>query len=472
MKIFDTLSEKQVQIEKSKKNLNVFVCGLTVYDKSHIGHARTYLVFDALVKYIRSTGQKVFYLQNVTDVDDKIIQRAKENKISPFALSKKFEKNYHEIEKKLNITSVTKYARASEHIKEIIKQIMTLINKGFAYESPNGVYFRVRKFLDYGKLSRQNLDDLRSGWRIDVDDKKEDPLDFALWKKINYKKTTTKKEPIIIDGEPGWKSPWGLGRPGWHIEDTAITEKYFGSQYDIHGGGADLKFPHHESEIAQQESASGKKPFVKIWIHTGFLLINGEKMSKSLNNFVTIEDFLKKYSPNTLRLMILSHSIKSPFDYTDESAMATEKTFSSIKNALEKLDFVLKNRKRKIEKETIEIEEFENNFIEALENDFNTPKALAVVFELINFIQKKIYFLPNKEIVKIKKTIIKMLSILGFVMPKNEIISGKIQTMVKKRDLAKSNKQFIQSDALRNKINQLGYNIEDTPIGSFVYKKD
>jgi len=472
MKIFDTLSEKQVKIEKNKKTLNVFVCGLTVYDKSHIGHARTYLVFDALIKYIRSTGQKVFYLQNVTDVDDKIIQRAKENKTSPFALSKKFEKDYHKIEKRLNITSVTKYARASEHVKEIIKQTTTLINKGFAYETPNGVYFRVRKFVDYGKLSKQNLDSLRSGWRIDIDNGKEDPLDFALWKKINTKETKIKKEPIIIDGEPGWKSPWGLGRPGWHIEDTAITEKYFGSQYDIHGGGADLKFPHHESEIAQQESASGKKPFVKIWIHTGFLLINGEKMSKSLDNFVTIEDFLEKYSADTLRLMILSHSIRSPFDYTDESAVASEKTFFSIKNILEKIDFIVKNKKKKVEKETIEIKEFENNFIEALENDFNTPKALAVILELISFIQKKIYFLPSKELIKIKKSIIKMLSTLGFAIPKKGLISGKIEAMVKKRDLAKSNKQFIQSDTLRNKINQLGYSIEDTPIGSFVYKKD
>ncbi|MEK7146691.1 MAG: cysteine--tRNA ligase, partial [Patescibacteria group bacterium] len=280
LKIYNTLSGKKESLKKpANRALKLFVCGPTVYDYSHIGHARTYLFFDIFARYLKSLGFKTFYLQNITDIDDKIINRANREKKNISAVARFFEKEYYRDMKTLAVESVDCYGKAGDFIKEIQRQIQTLVKKGFAYKTKNGVYFEVKKFKNFGKLSRQNLNALRPGWRIEPDPGKKDPLDFALWK--------------FSEQKPYWPSLWGKGRPGWHIEDTAITGKIFGSQYDLHGGGNDLKFPHHEAEIAQAESASGKKPFVKIWLHTGFLLVNGEKMSKSLGNFITIKDFLK-----------------------------------------------------------------------------------------------------------------------------------------------------------------------------------
>ena len=317
MKIYNTLSGKKEVVRASKRPLKFFVCGPTVYDYSHIGHARTYVAFDIAVRWLEFSGFKVFYLQNITDVDDKIINRAKSENKNPLALARFFEKEYLKDMKSLGVVSVDKYARAAGHLKEIKRQIAALLKKGFAYRTKSGVYFEVKKFGGYGKLSRQNLEETRRGWRIEPDPEKKDRLDFALWKNRQA-------------GELAWPSPWGAGRPGWHIEDTAIAEKFFGPQYDIHGGAVDLKFPHHESEIAQAEAASGKKPFVKIWMHTGFLLAGGEKMSKSSGNFITIRDFLKNRDAAALRLLIASRHYRSPLDYEESLAENAENSLRTI----------------------------------------------------------------------------------------------------------------------------------------------
>ena len=458
MRILDTLSGKKIAVKKPKNGLKLFVCGPTVYDYSHIGHARTYIVFDSFVKYLRFLKNKVFYLQNITDIDDKIINRAKDKNIRPEKLAKQFEKEYYADMKALNINSVNKYAPAGKYIKEIQKQIAVLLKKNFAYETKNGVYFQVKKFTNYGNLSKQNLNELRHGHRIEQDPQKKDPLDFALWKET--------KENI------GWDSPWGWGRPGWHIEDTAITEKIFGPQYDIHGGANDLKFPHHESEIAQQESASGKKPFVKIWMHTGFLLINGDKMSKSLNNFITIREFLKKNSSSDLRMIALSHHYRSPINYNDEVLTSAKKSLKNIEDFITTLKFVELNAVNKKGGTNIKkiLEKFENDFKKALDDDFNTPKALSEIFNLINQINPRLWSLSKKEAIAIKTSINKLLKLFEINYASTEI-PLKIAKLAQERQLSRQNKQFVPADRLRIKIERLGYLIKDTPLGPFVTKR-
>ncbi len=458
MRILDTLSGKKIEIEKTKTGLKFFVCGPTVYDYSHIGHARTYIVFDSFVKYLRFLKNKVFYLQNITDIDDKIISRAKDRNIRPERLAKQFEKEYLKDIRALNVNSVNKYAPASKHIKEIQKQIAALFKKGFAYETKNGVYFKVKKFKNYGKLSKQNLSELRHGYRTETDPQKKDPLDFALWKKT--------KEII------GWDSPWGWGRPGWHIEDTAITEKYFGPQYDIHGGANDLKFPHHESEIAQQESASGKKPLVKIWMHTGFLLTKGDKMSKSLNNFITIREFLKKNSSNDLRMLVLSHHYRSPVDYNSEVLAQTKKSLKNIEEFITTLKFVeLRGANKKGEADAKKIEEkFENNFKHAMSDDFNTPKAFSEIFNLINQINPIVWRLSKEEAREIKASITRYLKLFEINLAPVKI-PLKIAKLAQKRQLLRENKHFVPADGLRIKIERLGYLIKDTPLGPFITER-
>ncbi len=471
MKILDSLSGKKIEIKRSSEPLKLFVCGPTVYDKTHIGHARTYVAFDAFVRFLRYAGQNVFYLVNITDIDDKIIAKAEQEQKNPFEIAGFFENDFHQTEKLLNIESVTKYARASAHIKEIIAQIETLIKKGYAYETQHGVYFRIKKFKNYGKLSKQNLEELRPGWRVDIDPEKNDPLDFALWKKAHSEFISPKnsKQPVLVGYEPLWKSPWGWGRPGWHIEDTAITEKYFGVQYDIHGGASELKFPHHESEIAQQEAASGKKPLVKIWMHTGVLLVNGQKMSKSLKNFITVDDFVLKYSSNALRLMVLNHSYHSPVDYSDKSAQAAHNNIISLMQFLAKADFASKHQKEGFG--SLPIKETEKEIMEALNDDFNTPKAIGLIFELVNKTESSIYTLPAGEIKKAARFIQKYMEIMGFILPSPESeIPEKVFNLAASREEFRGNKHFIKADALRNEINELGYSVEDTPFGPFVRK--
>ena len=349
IKLYDTLSgEKKALPKPGKKPLKLFVCGPTVYDYSHIGHGRTYIFFDIFTRYLKSLGYKVFYLQNITDIDDKIIARAKEKNLPPQKLAKKLIKSHLEDMKALGITSVTKYARATQFIPEIVRQVQALIKKGYAYKIPgDGYYFDISKFKDYGKLSRRTAAQAEDAVsRIDDSVRKKNRGDFCLWKfphsadlrRLNADQR--RRKFTIANGEPVWATPLGWGRPGWHIEDTAISEKFFGPQYEIHGGGLDLKFPHHEAEIAQAEAASGKKPFVKIWMHGGLLTVNGEKMSKSLGNFITIRDFLKIRSANILRLIVASHHYRLPIDYTEELARDAQNALSGINEFLAKVELI------------------------------------------------------------------------------------------------------------------------------------
>lgn len=460
LKLLNTLSDKKEAAPirrssgRSGKPLRLFVCGPTVYDFSHIGHARTYLTFDIFVRYLRAKGVPVFYLQNITDIDDKIIERARATRKTAKEIAQHFFASYREDMKSLGITSVTQYAPASQFIQEIQKQITALIKKGFAYQTSSGVYFEVKKFRPYGKLSKQNLDALRPGYRIEPDVEKRDPLDFALWK---LKKS---------EDEPSWPSPWGAGRPGWHIEDTAISEHFFGPQYEIHGGGMDLKFPHHESEIAQQESASGKKPFVKIWLHTGFLLINGEKMSKSLGNFITIRDFLKNHSSDILRFIAVSHHYRSPIDLKDTLTAQARHSLGRIKNTLGRLQ-LLKKAGAINPRLAQSIASSHKHFDQALEDDFNTPSALAALFHLINEIEPQIWKLNKAEAKAIQKFLVVSCALFGLKI-KIPVPPAHVKNLLKKRELYRVNKQFTHADDLRKEIEALGYLIEDTPAGPYL----
>ena len=454
MLIYNTLTEKKEELKKPAKGpVKLFVCGPTVYDSSHIGHAKTFVSFDVIARYIRERGFKLDYLQNITDVDDKIIERAKKEKRTPQEVARQFEEEFHQDMKLLNVISVDKYARASEFISVILRQIKNLISKGFAYQTKNGVYFEVKKFKEYGQLSKQNLDELRPGYRIEPDSEKRDPLDFALWK--------------ISGDEPNWPSSWGTGRPGWHIEDTAITEEIFGIQYDLHGGGLDLKFPHHESEIAQQESASGKSPFVKIWMHTGFVLVNDEKMSKSLKNFITIRDFVKKYSPTVLRYLVVSNHYRSPFNYTEKLAAQTQNTINNLVKFLTKMDLVAKSKNKNIRTSDVHI--FEEVFYKAMDDDFNTPEALASIFTLINKVNEQGWNISSTQAKEVKKFIEKHLAILGLDIKPAEIPEN-IRELADQREIYRKKQNFKAADEVRKQIKELGFEVEDTPLGPLVSK--
>jgi len=457
LKLYNTLSRKKEIFKPLKaKKVNLFVCGPTVYDFSHLGHARTYIVFDMIAKYLKEKGYNVFYLQNITDIDDKIIKRAKENKISPQKLASDFEKEYMTDINSLKIDSVTKYARATEHIKEIISQVERLLKKGYAYKIEDGIYYDISKFKNYGKLSRRTILQAKDAVsRIDESKEKRNKGDFCLWK-------------ISKVGEPSWPSPWGKGRPGWHIEDTAITEKHFrGPQYDIHGGGQDLIFPHHEAEIAQMEAISGKSPFVKYWLHTGFLKVNGQKMAKSFGNFITIRNFLKENSSRILRLFVLKNHYRSPIDYS-------EKEIKQIKNQLERIDEFIDKLKRQgtrsKEQETRDlILEFEKEFDTAMNDDFNTPKALASIFNLINkgnslISQNKLGSNDVKNILNFLRKTNKIFGFLLFEKPKTKIPQD-ILELVKLREKYRQAKNWQKADEIRKKVKDLGYEIEDTKEG-------
>ncbi len=458
LKIFNTLSGTKESLPK-KEVLNLFVCGPTVYDFSHIGHARTYIAFDNIVRYLKSAGEGIFYLQNITDIDDKIIDRAKEKGVAWKKLARDFEKAYRQDMKALGVKSVTCYARATDFIPEIVAQVETLIEKKHAYEiAGDGWYFDLATFPEYGKLSHRTAAQATDGVsRIDASISKRNAGDFCLWK-------FSKK------GEPSWKTKLGAGRPGWHIEDTAISEKFFGPQYDLHGGAADLKFPHHEAEIAQQESASGKVPFVKIWMHTGFLLVNGEKMSKSLGNFTTIRDFLAAQKPETLRMIVASHHYRSPIDYTDALAHQANASLQRVRHFIARLQ--LKRKAGKIsDTATTLLAAAEKEFTEAMNDDFNTPDALAALFNLLNSLEVTLWTLNKAEAAAIRKFLEAKFELFGISLKKAVKIPADIAKKAKERESFRIHKQFIQSDALRKELDALGYSIEDTPLGPLVLKK-
>ena len=447
LRIYNTLTRKKEVFKPIKdKKAHIFVCGPTVYNWMHIGHAKTYVQFDVIVKYLRFKGYDVFYLQNITDLDDKIIKKAKEKKVSPLKLAREFEKYYHQDEKKLGIDSITKYARATDYIKQIVKQTKTLIKKGYAYKIPDGYYYNIKKFKDYGKLSRRTVlgaEDAVS--RIDESIEKRNKGDFCLWK---FSK---------LD-EPSWETELGKGRPGWHIEDTAITEANFGPQYDIHGGARDLIFPHHEAEIAQIEAVSGKKPMVKYWMHTGFLNVEGRKMSKSLKNFITVRNALKKYSPETLRFFYLTSHYRSPINFN-------EKALKKAKNSLERLnDFVQKVKGGKKDKLEL-IKKTKEKFISVMDDDFDTVKTLAVIFDFVKECYKK--DIGGKKAYNLMKEFNGIFNILDF---KKETVPQEVLILIKQREKFRQQKNWQKADELRQKIKQLGFWVEDTEEGPVVKK--
>ena len=376
LNIYNTLSKKKEPIKLRKgKKINLFVCGPTVYDFMHIGNARTFINFDCFAKYLKHLGFAVFYLQNITDIDDKIIARAREKGVSPKDLADAFTKEYLKDMKALGVNSVKKYAKATDYIKEIISQVKHLQDKGYAYALEDGIYFDISKFKNYGKLSgRTALQAEDSVSRIDYSKNKKNRGDFCLWK-------------FSVEGEPSWPSPFGSGRPGWHIEDTAITEKFFGAQYDIHGGGIDLLFPHHEAEITQMEAISGKRPMAKHWMHTGPLTVNGQKMSKSLNNFVTIDTFLKRNLYQLLRFWVAKNLWHSPIDYSEGIMIEVKLSLEKIEEFLRKLK-VKKLKVKSTSQNAKLLKKFKTDFYASLADDFNTPKAFAAVFEFIKEVNK------------------------------------------------------------------------------------
>lgn len=472
LKLYNTLSnEKEVFRPLKAKKVNLFVCGITPYDFSHLGHARTCIVFDMFVKFLRQKGFKVFYLQNVTDIDDKIIKRAKEKRISWLQLSREFEKEYLKDMKSLKIDSVSKYARATEHIKEIISQVERLLKGGYGYQIKDGIYYDISKFKDYGKLSRRTTlaaEDAVS--RIDTAEQKRNKGDFCLWKLAPHR-TKGSGTGVSKTGEPSWPSPWGPGRPGWHIEDTTITEKYFGAQYDVHGGAIDLIFPHHEAEISQMEAISNKKPLVKYWLHAGFLKVNGQKMAKSLGNFITIKDFLKKHSPRLLRLFILKAHYRSPIDYSEKLILQTKKELERIEEFIRKIQMT----KSKCQiKSKIQISKYENQFEEAMEDDFNTPKAVAAIFQLINkgnslISQNKLSGAQAKNILAFLKKIDEIFCFIFEPKPK-EKLPRPLLNLVKQREKYRKEKKWQEADEIRKEIKDKGFWIEDTEQGPKIKK--
>jgi len=457
IKIYNTLSRRKEIFEPLQGNrIKLFVCGPTVYDNSHIGHARTYISFDVIARYFKYRGFSVFYLQNITDIDDKIIKRASEMGVKPLGLARKFEERYMEDMKILGVDNVNLYARATEHIPEIIAQIETLIQKGFAYETDNGVYFDESQYLDFGKLSKRNIEELKVH-RINQDTTKRNQGDFALWKKKEKK--------------PFWDSPWGKGRPGWHIEDTAITEEYFGPQYDIHGGGLDLIFPHHEAEIAQMESASGLKPMVRYWMHTGFLNVKGEKMSKSLKNFINIKELLKEYSPEVFRFFVLSTHYRSPIDFSQEIFKQSQNGLKRIYKLMETLDKLLESDIPETGKNDQFHDELlqktRENFLEAMDNDFNTPFALSSIFDFIRTVNREIIELniSKKSLTAIKDFIIESGNILGFDFSfkevQNDLAEDLIKILIEVRDKLRQKKDWELADKIRSNLRDLDIILED-----------
>ncbi|MDP2672680.1 MAG: cysteine--tRNA ligase [Nanoarchaeota archaeon] len=439
LKIYSTLTRKKDIFKPIKKSqVNLFVCGPTVYDYAHLGHAKTYVQFDFIVKYLRHKGFKVFYLQNITDIDDKIIKKANEEKKDWKEIVKKYREGYFEDMKNLGIDSVNKYANATDYMSEIISQVKRLMEKGIAYKISDGYYFDLTKFKEYGKLAKRKItekDDAVS--RIDENPEKRNSGDFCLWK---FKK----------ENEPFWKSELGEGRPGWHIEDTAITEKYFGSQYDVHGGGLDLIFPHHEAEIAQMESISGKKPLVRYWMHTGFLKINKTKMSKSLGNFSTIKEILKKYSPEIIRYVFASTHYRKPLDFSDKILENAKLSYERLKNIC-----------GEIEDDGKINEKYLSEFEKAMDDDFNFSNALQVLWKIVR---------DDKANGKYQ-TIKKIDEVFGLkLLEKEKIkISKEIQEIIKEREKARKNKDWKKADELREDLKNKGYSIDDTEHGTKIH---
>ena len=437
----------------------MFVCGPTVYDHSHIGHARTYLAYDIIARYLRSKGFSLFYLMNITDIDDKIIGRAKESGEDPLRLADGFTKEFMRDMAALGITSVNLYAKASEHVPEIIAQVATLVEKGFAYQVDGDVYYDVTKFPRYGELSGQKIEQLVMH-RVDPDARKRNVVDFALWKS---------QKP----GEPSWDSPWGKGRPGWHVEDTAITTTYFGPTYDLHGGGLDLIFPHHEAEIAQAEAATGVEPLVRFWVHGGLLMTRGERMGHSMGNFITIEETLRTHDAEALRLYYGMRHYRSQLEFNEPDITQAEQVLDKLRAVYSQFKALAETLKPGDERNA-DIErlsaEATKGFVDSMDDDFNTPRALAVVIayakDIEPYASRPIGRGPNELIIK---TFDYFGSVFGILRPTNasqdRLFEGLVKLLLKMREDARKRGDWTNADAMRDNLTNLGIGLEDTPAG-------
>jgi len=459
IKLHNTLTNKKEEFIPQKGNeVSMYVCGVTPYDEVHLGHARAYVVFDVIKRHLFKRGYNVKHVQNFTDVDDKIIKRAAEKNILPSALANAYINDYFSQTQKLNILKAENYPRVTEMIPEIVAFIKTLVDKGFAYETGGDIYFSVNKFNGYGKLSKRNLEDLKAGARVDVCGDKANAFDFALWKK------TKENEPADVS----WDSPWGKGRPGWHIECSVMSSKLLGGTIDIHGGGQDLIFPHHENEIAQSEACTGHQ-FVKYWIHNGFVTINKEKMSKSLGNFFTLRQIFEKYDPRVVRYYLLTQHYRSPLDFSDEGLNAAKNALQGLDDAYLRLVAVQDNSQEATDETLVKLNE---NFLNSLDDDFNSEKALSFLHELKNMILNELFTGNNEKLAQLKKLFEDFAEVsLGIPLPETKNADNELQKLLDERNTARKSKNWPEADRLRKAIDDKGYKIVDNPDGTSVLTK-
>jgi cysteinyl-tRNA synthetase len=480
IKIFNTLNNRKEEfVPRNPGRVAMYVCGPTTYNLIHLGNARPLIVFDTVRRFFEYMGFTVNYVQNFTDIDDKIIYRAQEEQIDALALADKYIDEYFKDAGALGVRPATVHPKVSEHIPEIVEMVQGIINNGYAYEIDGDVFFAVSKFKSYGKLSGRKLEEMQAGARIDVDDRKQHPMDFVLWKAAK-------------PGEPFWDSPWGWGRPGWHIECSAMANKYLGNGFDIHGGGFDLIFPHHENEIAQAEACKGPGTFAKYWMHNGFITINEEKMSKSLGNFFTVREILDKYDPEVVRFFILSTHYRSPLDFDDTKLEMNKKSLARLHNALDNLDAALKSNSIKPDEDLEDAEgcklgdavlRAEQEFQTAMEDDFNTALAVAALFDLAREINTFVGGLSANVGEELSASVLRTLKetrdkylLLGGVLglfenrmsiekSGSEIVEKLMSIIVEIRQEARVKKDWATSDTIRDRLKDMGIVLEDSPQG-------
>jgi cysteinyl-tRNA synthetase len=469
MRVYNTLTGSKEEFRPIDENdIKIYVCGPTVYNFFHIGNARPFVVFDTLRRYLEYRGMKVSFVQNFTDVDDKIINKAKESGMPAGEISEKYIAEYYKDAEALNVRKATAHPKVTENMDEIISFVSNLIEKGYAYEVDGDVYFSARAFDGYGKLSGQNIDELESGARIGVDERKKDPLDFALWK--------MRKD----ESEIAWESPWGMGRPGWHIECSAMSKKYLGDTIDIHAGGQDLTFPHHENEIAQSEAANGK-PFANYWLHNGYITMDNKKMSKSEGNFFTIRDILKDYDGEVVRLFLLSGHYRSPINFSRELMDSSKSALARMYNARQTLEHLVASGadfSQDGERELMEgIEKHREKFISSMDDDLNTADALAAIFGLISDVNNAARANPSKAYAKAALAmLLELTGVLGLLSQKDGDCEGAdaadsgdgdawINALIEERARARADKNWARADEIRDELAAKGITLKDTPQG-------